>query len=46
MEVLNDDHYLTEPDEPWCDRHNVRLPCAECKAEYQEWQGEMKRETK
>ena len=46
MEPLDDRHYLEPPDDPWCDRHNVRLPCAECKAEAQEWLGEHMRETK
>lgn len=46
VEPLDDSHYLEPPDERWCDRHEHTLPCPTCRAEYQEWQGEMKRETR
>ena len=47
MEPLDDRHYLEPLSDPeWCEEHNMPMPCLECKAEYAEWQGEMKRETR
>jgi len=35
MEVHDDSHYLTEPDERehWCQEHGCKQPCAACKYE-------------
>jgi len=47
VEPLDDSHYLEPPnDPPWCEAHDQKRPCPDCKAEYEEWQGEQKRETR
>ena len=47
MESVDDSHYLQPPSEPdRCEAHDYASPCPECKAEYEEWQGEQKRETR
>ena len=47
MEPLDDSKYLEPPsDVEWCEEHEKPRPCPECRAEMQEWEGGMKRETR